>query len=854
MRRAKKTNLFVAVIAAVLLVSVLLVVFLFNNFIRNYQVSIADESADHLVEINEQIRLYIEEKLDNDWQVTRSLANSISVYEQKTPEALFALVARERDIWDSSDIFLYNADGFCMSANGEIIANDKASENVYLARQYGEFMDIMESTVIFTMAFDSDIQFMGSPIVAISVVHQLDSFLDNIGFSSFGGEAFICLTAENGAIISELTHARATGVYNILSYLEAQTLRCLSHEQHAVRDMLQNSDHCTFLMTGENGEEAQYVVATKIVSLGGSLRLFYFVPESIVNSTMNGFSRYVTTLSVTIICVFSLCGGLAFIFVYSVRKRSFDNALSARDRMFDMLVSNTRNAFALLSAGQKEPLYISSNAKSIIGDDYLWLEKLDRGYRMQTPSEIETEATRSINKDLALWNGKSEFASAYAPYLLGGITRYFVMRVYPVGENEDEFVAIAQDVTSERQREEALRDALAMADSANVAKTRFLTNMSHDIRTPMNAIINMTDFAIESAGDAARQREYLKTIRDSSDHLLRLINDILDMSRIESGQVAMALAPFDLLECLDDLRDMITPLAREKRQAFTQDHSAVKTVKIVGDKVKLSRVLLNLLNNAVKFTPEGGSVRFTALEMPSLRGDTAAFRFTVQDSGYGIPARDIVHIFDPFTRADNEQTRAAEGSGLGLSICKSYVTAMGGTIACESILGEGSVFTVEVFFEKGHIKPEPPPARAEAPGEVFAGKRALLCEDNPVNQTIARMILQKLGFAVDIAPDGREAARMFKASEPGAYDVVYMDIQMPIMTGYEATLAIRTCGHPGSASVPIIAMTANVFAEDVEKARASGMDGHIAKPIVVEELVEATRAAILRAKARTAGA
>ena len=316
------------------------------------------------------------------------------------------------------------------------------------------------------------------------------------------------------------------------------------------------------------------------------------------------------------------------------------------------------------------------------------------------------------------------------------------------------------------------------------------------------------------------------------------------MSRIESGQDAIAAEPFELQKMLDEICEMIRPLCMAKQQGFTVDFSNIQTNHLIGDRIKLSQVLINLLNNAMKFTPAGGLVHFAVLEMRSLRSETAAFRFVIEDSGMGIDPKQIPGLFEPFTRAENTKVRSIEGTGLGLSICKSYVTAMGGTIACDSTVDAGSVFTVELSFDKDSAQPSHTSTHIEETAASFKNMRALLCEDNEINQMIACRILEQLGFEVEIAGDGAEAVDTFISSAPGDYDVIYMDIQMPEMNGYEATVAIRASGHPQARSVPIIAMTANVYAEDVEKSRASGMNTHIGKPLVIKDLRYETNKAL----------
>ena len=391
-------------------------------------------------------------------------------------------------------------------------------------------------------------------------------------------------------------------------------------------------------------------------------------------------------------------------------------------------------------------------------------------------------------------------------------------------------------------QDQKLRDALTMADSANRAKTQFLSSVSHDIRTPLNAVINMSRFLSEEITDR-KQSEELGVIRESSEHLLNLINDVLDMSRIESGKLTFHDAPFDMQGVLAGVCEMIRPLCEAKKQKFVFECGEMTETHLTGDALRLNQILINLLNNAVKYTPEHGEIHFTVQELKAIAGDELPFRFTVRDNGIGIPEDRLTTIFQPFTRVENETVRETEGSGLGLAITKSFVDALGGSIAVESRVGEGSVFAVELNYRPGDGGKKEEKAESgteesctEAQNARFDGRRALVVEDNAVNLMIASTILKKRGFLVESAGNGAEAVRQYEAHPAEWYDIIYMDIQMPVENGYDAAREIRASGQADAGTIPIVAMTANAFAEDMERARAAGMDAHLAKPIEPEEV------------------
>ena len=829
-------NVVLALLAAVVFVSVM-----FSGLVSRYRSNAERESTAHLTEINRELQLYVEAKIEEYWNAARSIAGCIRAANIDN-DAMLAYLAGQRDIYGMSGITLFTRSGYAVNVDGSVLDNDLASQALSRISGTGESMSIIKSTVVYLISVDTDALYNGSEIVAVSVEQDLDSFLDNMGISSFGGAGLLYLTSSNGAVISKLTRPDSDSVYNLIALLEKSAIVPLSDNADSADDLLTSKDCAVFLRITDTVN--QYVVASPIHTGDEEIRLFYFVPTSVVNQTTDSFSGYIMTLSIVIILTFLVGAVAVFLLLYNSRKKRFDSDLSLREHMLELLVQNSKSAFALFEIGQKEPLFYSGNCERIFGEPCHNLEKTEDGYRMSGSLGAETEALREINSQMLGWDGKHEFRSSFLRNAFSLTPAYFEVQIYPVdnsGEHEV-FVGIAQDVTPLFERQTIATNALAMAEQANRAKTHFLSNMSHDIRTPMNAIVNMTDFAIESIGKPEEQREYLNSLHEASTHLLQIINDVLDMSRIESGHLTIAADPFDLRSELNRIADIVRLLCEKKQQAFTVDFSGLQSSAVLGDRVKLSQIMVNLLSNACKFTPEGGVVRFVANELPSLRENIANVRFQVKDNGMGISESNIKKIFEPFSRVENAQVNKTEGTGLGLSICRSYINAMGGALTCESKEGQGSVFTVELFFPLVHTEAT---AQTEIPcagGVPFADRRCLLCEDNLINRTIAEKLLTSIGFSIESAANGQEGADMFTASAPGYYDVIYMDVQMPVMDGYQSTAVVRSSAHPQAKSIPIIAMTANVFAEDVERARMAGMNGHLGKPILINELIETTTA------------
>ncbi|MBQ3558592.1 MAG: response regulator [Agathobacter sp.] len=442
--------------------------------------------------------------------------------------------------------------------------------------------------------------------------------------------------------------------------------------------------------------------------------------------------------------------------------------------------------------------------------------------------------------------------------IAGGVEKWYRMHVIvasyaPDGKITHVVLAIMdvdKEIQKDIQQKEALEKALVDAEQANKAKSRFLSNMSHDIRTPMNAITGFANLAQTYIEDKAQVKDYLGKIQSASKHLLNLINDILDMSRIESGKVQIEESEVSLREVLTEVNNLIQPMAEEKNIDFQIQNEIVNNY-VYCDKLRLNQVLINLLGNSVKFTPNGGEISLRIHQEMVAPAGYGVYIFKVKDNGIGIGKEFQDSIFQAFEREKSTENSGIQGTGLGLSITKSIVTMMGGKISVESELGKGAEFTVKVVFmlqdmdeaeinveEKRKEIARKQAKEKEAQRELFAGRKLLLVEDNNLNREIAKKLLSEQGFIIDEAVNGKEAVDKVKASHSGEYAVVLMDIQMPIMDGYEATKKIRDLDNRILANVPIVAMTANAFGEERKKAFACGMNGYVTKPIEIDVLFE----------------
>ena len=418
---------------------------------------------------------------------------------------------------------------------------------------------------------------------------------------------------------------------------------------------------------------------------------------------------------------------------------------------------------------------------------------------------------------------------------------------YEKRNNEIQMQALREMEASNKKLKKAkdiTTEALQTAENANKAKTDFLSNMSHDIRTPMNAIIGMTSLIRHDAGNKDKVIEYADKIDISSQHLLGIINDVLDMSKIEAGKTVFKYTDFSILDFITELNTIFHPQIAEKNQTLTVTKENIRHEWVNGDQVHLMQIFNNLLSNAVKYTQEGGKIQFLVEECETKSSVYAKYRFLVSDNGMGMSADFKKTIFDPFTRAEDSVTNKIQGTGLGMAITRNLVEAMGGTIDVESELGQGSCFEVLIdlrIAEDRSVSSTVQEEKNEQNDNIFQGMRFLCAEDNELNAEILTELLKIEGAECTICENGEEILKTFEKSVPGDYDMILMDVQMPVMNGYEATKAIRRSSHELAKKIPIIAMTANAFSEDIQHSLAAGMNAHVSKPVEMRVLEKTIR-------------
>ncbi len=486
----------------------------------------------------------------------------------------------------------------------------------------------------------------------------------------------------------------------------------------------------------------------------------------------------------------------------------------------DKRLTHCTKAFLTVTGTQNFGLLSGRHLRDVFAPivDPEWLDKLEYNYM------LALEQRRTI-----VMEREREFNYVNDP----NIYTIYITPMLDDNEEVESAMMLFHDLTDIIESKEA-------AEKANNAKSEFLATMSHEMRTPMNAIIGMTHIAY-NAGSISEKNEALEKIQTASTHLMRVINDILDMSKIESGKLELMEGAFELKALLDGVNNVVVHRIEEKRQKFSVNVDPAVPNNLIGDEQRLWQVLTNLISNAVKFTPEEGSITLN-IKLGEMRGDDCQLCVEVVDTGIGISNEQQEKLFHSFVQADSSVSRRFGGTGLGLAISKNIVQMMNGSIGVEAEEGKGSRFYFDVWLKTGSndlkAKDGSEPIKLDVTDYIgmFDGRRVLLADDIEINREIVSLLLEPTGATVDMAKNGNEAFRLFQENSD-AYDLILMDIHMPIVDGFEATRLIRSSGLPNAGNVPIIAMTANVFTDDIKKCLDAGMDDHLGKPVAIENLI-----------------
>jgi len=954
-----------AVVCIAVLVGIVLGVFRYFRFVSK---TVYEESVSHLTEVFHQSDNMMRELTDKNLTYLHIWGENLQ--DILSEDEIRDYIKKAQEDTGFLEFFFLSADGDYKMATGE---------TGYLGLQENMEEEIRQGNdVIANAAVPGKSQllifatpkahgiYQGFEYDAIAIAYENSDIVDVLDISAFDGNAQSFMIHPDGRVVVDHSSEAWGNVYNFFGILREHSdmsekeINALLGKFKAGRTdaMLLNLDGRNYYLVYEKSDIQDWMF------LG-------LVQADIVNASMNRLQRStIIFVSAIVFCIAALFISL-IIQKNRTNLRRKDTEILYRDELFQKLSMNVDDVFLMLDAKTYQADYVSPNVEKLLG---ITVEQIHKDICIlgKLYSEKQEDPEKNYLEEIQVQEQR-EWDFEYV-HLKTGEKRWFHNIAMGSEVNgKKKYILVMSDRTSDRKMNQALSEAVRAAETANKAKSTFLSNMSHDIRTPMNAIIGFTTLAVSNIDDKKRVRDYLGKILSSSNHLLSLINDILDMSRIESGKIHLEETEVSLSDVLHDLKTIISGQIHAKQLELYMDAMDVTNEDVYCDKTRLNQVLLNLLSNAVKFTPAGGTVSVRIRQYPGTVKGSELYEIRVKDNGIGMSQEFVQKIFSPFERERTSTVSRIQGTGLGMAITKNIVNMMGGTIEVLTEQGKGTEFIVRLPFriqskhqriEKiaeleglkalvvdddfntcdsvtkmlvkvgmrsewtlsgkeavlrarqsmemgdafhayiidwrlpdmngievtrqirslgddtpiiiltaydwsdievearaagvtafcakpmfmsdirdtlmtaiGQKQAEAEDAILPAAGSDFRGRYILLVEDNELNSEIAVEILNEYGFLVDTAENGAEAVEKVKNSKPGNYDLVLMDVQMPVMNGYEATKQIRALDNPALAGITILAMTANAFDEDKKKALECGMDGFLSKPIVIEELI-----------------
>ena len=828
-------NRILAVLAALLLgVGILTSFVVFTDFMEQ---TIYEESTAHLTEIYHQANQTLYNKVSFNWGVMRMWTPYLE--RAQSDADVCAFLAQAKEEYQFTDFFFVSRDGSYITLDGEqgYLDLGRTLSQLILEQQpivANSVVPDKPEIMVFAVPTAKG-SYQGFAYEAIAVTYNNKDLVDSLKISAFEGHGSTFAVLPDGRVVLDSSSADMRGVHNILAMLRNSA--GFTAEQITT---LQKA-----FAAGKTGnlEFSIHGIGYYMVYGSASFQnwtILGIVPKSVVNANMNRLQY--TTMAVMSSIVGMLAVTALLLVVQSNRQklRKKDQQLLAREELFSSLSRNVDDVFLMIDTGTGKVEYISPNVRRILG---ISPEAVQEDFHVLCSAEGDN-CTSRLDGLMQMEQGtQQEWDREFIHQETGEPHYIHVTGFINEVQGAKKCIVDLSDRTGEHQTTLAVEAALEIAEKASQAKTDFLSNMSHDIRTPMNAIVGLTTLMENELDQPEKLAEHLHKLESSGQLLLGIINNILDMSRIESGKTTLSVEPMHLSQQLDQLSTMIRAQASEKAQTFTVS-THLRHENLLADPTRLNQVLMNILSNAVKYTPRGGHIRFEVEELPR-NEHYAKYRFVVQDDGIGMSKAYQKTLFDPFTREERSGTNRVQGTGLGMAITKNIVDLMGGSISVESATGKGTRFEVVLEFPIDTEADAVPEAQAlpEEPEDVspLCGMNFLCAEDNAINAEILELLLKSKGAHCKICPNGQEIVDAFVRVKPGEYDMILMDVQMPVMNGYDATRAIRRSTHELAKTIPIIAMTANAFSEDIQYSLAAGMNAHISKPVDMKTLEKTIR-------------
>ena len=809
--------------------------------VRAYMVlmnrTIYEESTAHLTEIYHQANQTLNNKVSFNWGVMQMWLPYLEIAQSDAEIRSFLASAQEE--YDFTDFFFVSRDGSYITFNGEqgYLDLGQMQSQLILEQQPVVANSVVPNNpeiMVFAVPAEKG-SYQGFDYEAIAISYNNADLVESLKISAFNGSGSTFAVLPDGRVVLDNSSTDMPETHNILALLK-DSAGFTTDRVEALRKSF---------AAGQGGNLEFSIDGVDYYMVYGAASfqdwtIIGIAPKAVVNANMNNLQY---TTMVVMGCVM---GALAIVFALlillsSKRKlQTKDRQLLTREELFSHLSRNVDDVFLMIDIDTHKVEYISSNVQRILGispqtvrEDY---HVLCHAGKEDCSAHLES-LMRMEQGDQQEWD--REFINQET-----GVPRYIhVIGFITAIQGEKKCILDMSDHTDDRQIALTLQTALDAAEKAGRAKTDFLSNMSHDIRTPMNAVVGITTLMKHELDQPEKLAEHLDKLESSSQLLLSIINDILDMSRIESGETTLNTERVNLAQQVEQLAGIAQQQATQHGQTFTVQ-TRLQHEHVLADPNCLNQVLMNILSNAIKYTPRGGHIRFEVEEL-SHSERYAKYRFVVQDDGIGMSEAYQKSLFDPFTREECSGTNKVQGTGLGMAITKRLVDLLGGAISVESALGKGARFAVVLEFpidaDADAVREAPMlPDDVEATSPL-CGMHFLCAEDNAINAEILTMLLETKGAACTICSNGQEIVDAFANVEPGEYDMILMDVQMPVMDGLEATRQIRSSDNPLGATIPILAMTANAFLEDMQKSKEAGMDEHLSKPVDLATLEQVVK-------------
>ena len=815
-------------------ISILTSLVVFTDFMEH---TIYEESTAHLTEIYHQANQTLYNKVSFNWGVMRMWAPYLESAQSDADVCSF--LSQAKGEYHFTDFFFVSRDGSYVTLDGErgYLDLGRTLSQLILEQQpivANSVVPDKPEIMVFAVPTEKG-SYQGFDYEAIAITYNNRDLVDSLKISAFEGHGSTFAVLPDGRVVLDSSSADMSGVHNILALLKNSA--GFTAEQV---DALQDS-----FAAGEGGNLEFSINGVGYYMVYGSAAfqnwtILGIAPKSVVNANMNRLQY--TTMAVMSGITGMLAVAALLLVVQSNRQklRKKDQQLLAREELFSNLSRNVDDVFLMIDTETSKAEYVSPNVQRILG---LSPEAVQEDLHVLYPAGDDSGASR-LESLMQMEQGvQQEWECEFVNQETGEPRYLHVTGFLNDVQGARKCIVDMSDRTGEHQTTLAVEAALEVAEKASKAKTDFLSNMSHDIRTPMNAIIGITTLMKNELHQPERLAEHLGKLETSGRLLLGIINDILDMSRIESGKTTLNIEKMNISQQVSQLDSIIRQQASQRRQTFTVE-THMQHENVLADPNRLNQVLMNILSNAVKYTPTGGHIQLEVDELPR-NEHYARYRFVVQDDGIGMSADYQKTLFDPFTREEKSGTNKVQGTGLGMAITKSIVDLMGGSINVESATGKGTRFEVVLEFpidaeadRAQQVQALPEEAEETSP---LSGMKFLCAEDNAINAEILEMLLESKGASCTVCSNGQEIVDAFASVKPGEYDMILMDVQMPVMDGLEATRRIRNGENPLGRIIPILAMTANAFLEDMQKSKEAGMDEHLSKPVDIAALEQTVK-------------